>query len=372
MSRLTLSKNRNTKLATALKNAGAKPSGRKPNLLDDYVAAEPDKEIAALQARIDTARTKLNALSDDAPEKKKFAARVAAAEAALADEIALKAKLVGATSIALTQPLNPPAPAPEAKKPQSLLCPLSLTYLEHSVDKILAPMHPNFVAAMQRRRVDPNVPTINERRFERLRLTLARNQAKHKGNVKAIIVYTGVELKDDAIAYVQLYKQLMANVAFQAHMDASAYDNRITDQAIADVRDVMLEDEDVSHEADLNDAPVADVADAQRAPEREAYAGGERPEPLADSLDDAEHAVHAVQAWIGLAMGSLNDNQRTFHNVDGLFPLGQRQDVNKATGEIVYTNLVDFETYRAYQRESWSKKRQTVGGVDSTELMLAM
>lgn len=268
---------------------------------------------------------------------------------------------------------KPEAKKPEAKKPISLLGGTACAYLAVALDKASSERHPNFVRAIKR------TPKGEERlkMFTHIRMVAARaydqyvKQLKATGNLSAIkpaIVGALKALKAEAPAYVQLLKDLAADVAFQAHMDVRALlANISTDQMDAGI-DAMGE----SHDPDPSDPPLFDQSEAQRSPKREPYEGGEpKPEPIALRVEDAEEAVKEVQAWLGLAITGFEPGQADWHGVAGVFPLGSKKVVGE-DGEPFYTNITEFSEYIAYQDAQWKLKRNTVKGAEeSLDLMEA-
>ncbi len=168
--------------------------------------------------------------------------------------------------------------------------------------------------------------------------------------MRSTCVNTGRELKANARAYVQYWKDLMSAVAFAAHMDCVQLVQSIDETAVEENLDAM---------ADRDDIPAFDAGYASRAPEREPYAGGEEKTIFAEDTDDAEDAVQAVQAWIGLAFSGFDPATADYWGVSGLVPLSQRWDFSFEDGveAKIYTPLYSLDDYRSWQKESWRRKR---------------
>lgn len=251
----------------------------------------------------------------------------------------------------------------------------SLKYLTVAINKASDPIHPNF-----RRALKPDTLMMHNS----IRAAAARGFDANPGNPRGAIIAAGKALKDDARAYVTFFKDILGSVAFAAHMDCSQLQSRIDEEQLDAGLDAMQE----SHTVDIDDVPLYDVSDANRAPQArspgvalpkdativegdasEPYEGGEKPVPVAESVEDAYAAVKAAQGWVGLAFSAMNADQQAYWGVDGLCPLGQRVDESPEFGK-VYTPISDFDEYRAWQKESFRRKSKVVAVSD--ELIDAM
>lgn len=239
----------------------------------------------------------------------------------------------------------------------------SLLYLGLAINKASDPMHPNFVRAISK---NPK----NLLMHQGIRLAAARAVDANPKNPRGAIVATLKALSNDTQAYVTFLKGLASDVAFAAHMDCVQYD-RIEAAVDSEVLDVGLDAMGVEH-AIIDDVPAHDVGDAQRAAPREPYSGGDAPEPVADSLQDAYAGVIAAQAWLTLAVANMPEDSQQYWGVDGLLPLAQRKEESVIPGEFNYVPVRDFDEYRELQRALWKAKQRTVDlPIDTTEAMLA-
>lgn len=239
----------------------------------------------------------------------------------------------------------------------------SLTYLALAIAKASDPLHPNFKRALSR---NPK----NLLMHQGIRLAAAQGFDANKDNPRGAIVATLKALKNDTQSYVTFLKGLCGDVAFAAHMDCVQFD-RQNAAADPEALDQGLDAMGVSHEV-IDDVPVYDVADAQRAAGREPYSGGDAPEPVATSAQDAYDAVVAAQAWLTQATAGMTEENQVYWGVDGLLPFAQRRQESAIPGSFDYIPVRDFDDYRELQRALWKEKQRTVDlPVDTEEAMLA-
>lgn len=236
----------------------------------------------------------------------------------------------------------------------------SLSYLAIAMDKASSPMHPNFRRALAKK---PTQLLMHNN----IRLAAAHSYDANPDNVRAAIVATGRMLKADIQSYTTFFKGLAGDVAFAAHMDVGQLQRNVDEEDLDEGLDTMLADAPEI----TDDVPLADAINGERAAQREPYEGGDRPEPTASSVEDAYAAVKAAQAWIGLAVSNIPEEQQIYWQVDGVFPIGQRKDT-LPSGEATYTPIRDFDAYREYQAAQWKAKRSLVDlPVDTEDAMLA-
>lgn len=242
----------------------------------------------------------------------------------------------------------------------ALIGTLEQQYLHHALGRATEPMHPNFVAALKKRE-----GALEEAQLQRTVIVRAFDAgAKSNAAPKAIVLGVLKAFDKNLPWYIAFLKDTMKSVAFAVHMDVIAHTKRLaTGEFDATGLDAMEEE----HPADPNDVPVFDAAEA-RPFEREPYAGGTRPEPIASSTREALDALRNIQAWLSLAVANIDGAQRTYWGVDGLIPLDQRKDA-ALDGSFVYTPIFGYDDYVVWQKESFRRKRSVVNADSALDLM---
>lgn len=335
----------NTKPTLTLNNLKDIPSSIAKRKLADYVEVTPkaptDKAIA-LQI--------VNAVMDG--DAKKYAALVNTIEGRnamkyLNADIRERARELGAT-IRLVPPTTKPTTG------STILTPTALAYLRLALEKNSEALHPNFVRSIK---------SEDQLAFQKeLRCTAARMVDQHGlDNPRLTAVKIGGQLKTDARAYVQFFKNLATDCAFAAHMDCVQYGRALDPNALAQDLGSMIEDENTEMHTITDDMPVFDQADIDRQAPQEEYAGGDdslKAQPIATSEFDAYDAIERLQAWFGLSITSMKPEQREYWGVDGLFPLGQRRE--ETIFGVDYKSIHNFDDYRTYTTQKFREKRRSV------------
>jgi hypothetical protein len=252
-------------------------------------------------------------------------------------------------------------PKSRAKKERPLMTSTSLKYLEQSLRKECEPYHPNFERVLKPK---------TRQQLDHIKSVVAAALKSHPDNVKLAAATAGAALAKNTAAYVTYWKNILSNAAFMAHMELLQFERTIDADVVLEGMGGMFDDEDRTT-FNTRDC-VFDQSLANRAAEREEYAGSDRPAPLASSAEDAHAAIIGLQAWVSLAFGGFKAEQAEFWGVDGLTPFGQRKDYIHEAGEAKYTPIRDFDDYREYQNAQWDeKKRVAPGAHDAIAAMMA-
>lgn len=213
-------------------------------------------------------------------------------------------------------------------------------YIDKALDKAGAKLHPNFVA----KAADSVVKA--RRRIQANTLSLSDHSALKPAQ---LAIRIGASVADDMQTYVIYWTQLLADVAFAAHMDLIAHERSVNFGELESSLDAMGYD----HPAEPGDRAAFDKSMDARGNEREPYAGGDT-EPLPD-VNDILEAVNNIQTFVGVAFSKVNAESRAYWGLDGEVYFCKRGEDED------YAPVTDFDEYREIQNARWkAKQRQAV------------
>ncbi len=252
-----------------------------------------------------------------------------------------------ATAIANSKPKAEPTPNPKPKP--AFIGNVESKFLDAALDKIVQPLHPNFVAAA-------NSGTLAcYAQFQGAAVEAQKLAISPKEQCIAV----GKKLVGDVRAYVTFWLTLASNVAFNAHMQCNQIERAVDPEALESSLDAMGDD----HAYELGDIPLFDRSMNNRAAEREPREPVEA--PYCETVEGVYDAVRYIQEWISLAFMQFTVGQRDFWGIEDLVPLAKRG------AEVDYAPIYDFDEYREFQQDGWKAKQRQVKAGDALALMAA-